>query len=519
MASRQQKARPTLADMIRADVGEASVAAMGVAGNVSDSDTGREQITYVPRTSLVADPNNFYSVDGVDALAENIELVGLLDPLRVRPVDGEDGLYRIVSGHRRRAALDKLALEGNTSFEQVPVIIERGNASPAMQELRLIYANMDTRRMSSADISKQAERVEMLLYQLKGEGYEFPGKMRAHVAEACKVSETKLATLKKIREHLIDEWKKRWEADTLSESSAYTLAQMPEKRQKILFDWFGDRLGYQLYEIFLKEFGNTLKKIDNLKCPASLGGCGCSNRDNLRDAARARNSYYPPCRSCCEGCYDLSKCKYACSKFADKIAKLKADTEKRIAQEREQDAAREAERTALRAAKITGIERLWRRARDIRVTSGLGVDEFYSIFSDIDFFDDSPEDYDRGHVKIDASSDTPFGETLPIDEAAQLIAAADKLGVSLDYLLCRTDDPTPPGAVSESDTSVPQWYTGTPEREGWYWTFDAKNECYDLYWRGDAWYLFPASVSSPINGLVGDVIVKWYPLPEPEAEP
>lgn len=503
MASKKDR---TLAEMIRADVCEASIAAMGVTGNASGSDTGREQITYVPRTSLVADPNNFYSVDGVDALAENIELVGLLDPLRVRPVDGEDGLYRIVSGHRRRAALDKLALEGNTSYEKVPVIIERGDISPAMQELRLIYANMDTRRMSSADISKQAERVERLLYELKEEGYEFPGRMRDHVAEACKVSATKLATLKKIRENLIAKWKKRWEANTLSESAAYTLAQMPEERQTTLFEWFGDRLDYQLYESFLKEFGNTLKKIDNLKCPASLGGCGCSNRDNMRAAVKKQGSTYPPCRSCCEGCYDLSKCKYACSKFADKIAKLKADTKARRKQEKERAAAILAPRIDLNA-------RMWKRAAEVRKAAEMSTEDFIRLSRS--WFSDSVvtahEEMERGEKKLTENSETPYPYVLNSEVAVKLVSIADRLGVSLDYLLCRTDNPTQPGNVSESDTAASQWRTGTPEKDGHYWACTEDGYSSDLYWSGGAWYL-RKNKENPFKWNV----VKWHPLPEVE---
>ena len=82
MASKQSF---SLAEAIRGSVGEASVAALD-AQAVPDLGTEREQITYIPRTSLVADERNFYSVEGIDELAANIETVGLLDPLRVRPV-------------------------------------------------------------------------------------------------------------------------------------------------------------------------------------------------------------------------------------------------------------------------------------------------------------------------------------------------------------------------------------------------------------------------------------------------
>ena len=82
-----------------------------------------------------------------------------MDPLRVSKA--EDG-YTIVSGHRRFAALSLLAKE-DSRFSKAACIVDPGTESPQMQELRLIYANADTRRMSSADIARQAERVQELM--------------------------------------------------------------------------------------------------------------------------------------------------------------------------------------------------------------------------------------------------------------------------------------------------------------------------------------------------------------------
>ena len=158
---------------------------------VSGPDTGKEQIEYIPVDQIDPDPNNFYSLDGLDELAGNIELIGLQQPIRVRP--GEDGRFIVVSGHRRRAAILLIRDGGSEQFRDgVPCIVDRGEESSAMRELRLIYANASTRVMGPAEISKQAERTEMLLYQLKEEGIiEFPGRMRDHVAEACRISKTK----------------------------------------------------------------------------------------------------------------------------------------------------------------------------------------------------------------------------------------------------------------------------------------------------------------------------------------
>ena len=165
--------------------------------DVPKFDTGREQIEYIRLDLIDEDPNNFYQLSGIDELAANIELCGLQQPIRVRPIPESDR-YMIVSGHRRRKAVEMLAQDDPERWAEVPCIIEQDAASPALQQLRLIYANANTRKMTPAEVSAQAEQVEKLLYQLKEEGYEFPGRMRDHVAEAVGASKSKLARLKEI---------------------------------------------------------------------------------------------------------------------------------------------------------------------------------------------------------------------------------------------------------------------------------------------------------------------------------
>ena len=207
----------------------------GILGSVSPSDT-EEQIEYIPLQNLVSDERNFYSMDGVEELAANIELIGLQQPLRV--LKGENGFYVIVSGHRRAAALRLLAEEAPEKWARVPCIVEKPGASPELEELRLIMANADTRRMSSADMAKQAERVETLLYELKEQGYEFQGRMRDHVAEACKVSATKLAELKVIRERLAPDWRRLWEENKINHSTAYTIAKEdPDIQRRLAYEY------------------------------------------------------------------------------------------------------------------------------------------------------------------------------------------------------------------------------------------------------------------------------------------
>ena len=205
--------------------------------DVSRINTNAEQIVLIDLDRIDPDPCNFYSLEGIDELAGNIELIGLQQPLRVRP-EGER--FTVISGHRRRAACMLIRDGGSEQFAKgVPCIVEYGEATPAMRELRLIYANSSTRVLSPAELSKQAERVQELLYELKKQGVEFPGRMREHVAAACQVSESKLARLAAIRKNLIDAYRLAFDAGKLNEGNAYRLSQESETTQRGVFTRIG----------------------------------------------------------------------------------------------------------------------------------------------------------------------------------------------------------------------------------------------------------------------------------------
>ena len=248
---------------------------------VSGPDTGKEQIEYIPVDQIDPDPNNFYSLEGLDELAGNIELIGLQQPLRVRP--GEDGRFIVVSGHRRRAAILLIRDGGSEMFRNgVPCIVDRGEESPAMRELRLIYANASTRVMGPAEISKQAERTEMLLYQLKEEGIiEFPGRMRDHVAEACRISKTKLARLHAIRHNLVPELLEEFDAGHLNESVAYRMSQEKPELQMELHEKAG--ISVRGYDI-----NATERAIEQIKNPRPAPSAASNEFQEKWEADRQR---------------------------------------------------------------------------------------------------------------------------------------------------------------------------------------------------------------------------------------
>lgn len=203
---------------------------------VSKSDTGRE-LTQVDIDDLVGNDANFYAVDEekLEDLKNSIALSGIMDPPTVTRTD--DGKYRLISGHRRTAAVRALVAEGREDLRSIPVFV-RSPKSAAMEELELIMANSTARVLNSAEVSHAAQRVERLLYELKEQGVEFPGRMRDHVAAACNVSKTKLANLHMIEENLIQYFKTQWAAGKLPDATALELARCEVALQMRLRDAF-----------------------------------------------------------------------------------------------------------------------------------------------------------------------------------------------------------------------------------------------------------------------------------------
>ncbi|WP_312611337.1 ParB N-terminal domain-containing protein [Oscillibacter sp.] len=406
--------------------------------------TGREQLQYIDIDRIDDDPNNFYELSGIDELAANIELCGLQQPIRVRA--GEGDRYTIVSGHRRRAALRKLVEDGRAEFREAPCIVEQAEGlSAAMQELRLIYANADTRRLTSSEQSRQAERVEALLYQLKEEGVEFPGRMRDHVSEACKLSKSKLARLKVIREKLIPLWADLYKKDKLSEDAAYEMAKLPEDYQRKLYDaqQSGD---LHLYGRDVESWGKELAALDAITCPKKEQ-C-CTNADNmwqrmLKHDYNSKNcdARYGRKAACCKGCQQLYTCKFACSHFAEEISKHKADAKVQKKTEREEQQAKE-------AAHIAKVVASWTRFRAARKLAKITMGDFIrGIYapdkpqpaSYIDWREKDWANREKGESLT--TSDRPFGADILTND--ELLRAADVLGCSVDYLLGRVDDPQP----------------------------------------------------------------------------
>ena len=241
---------------------------------VSDSDPAR--IVEIPLPKIIANGRNFYGVRDVEALADSIKLNGLLEPLIVYPYGTAAGLYRLISGHRRLAALQL------NKAETAPCRIVDKPASTAREDLMLISAN-GQRTKTGAEVAAEAQRMTDALLALKKEGVELPGRLRDIVAETLGVSSTALARKKVINDGLkVPGFRQAWESGKMGETVAYELAQLPPEKQYEALD--------QLIDAGVNYEKADIKTVQRIKRKVEAGE---STKQDLASEAEKRGIQCP----------------------------------------------------------------------------------------------------------------------------------------------------------------------------------------------------------------------------------
>ena len=425
-----------------------------------DTADGREQIEYIDISQIESDPGNFYNLVQLEELASNIAVVGLQQPLRVRTSETDPEKVVVVSGHRRQAALKLLIKEGREDLRMVPCIRERVAGSAALQELRLIFANRDTRVISSAEVAKQVERVEMLLYQLKEEGFEFPGRMRDHVAQACKISAPKLSRLKVIRENLIPEYMNLFEKDKLPEQTAYALARLPGDFQLRIFTALSDKIpSGATVEKVLSKYNEGWRWEPQLTCP---DGKTCKRGDTFlrRDCEAPGWAGFCGGNTCCLKCdqatAQYSPCERMCSR-AKAQRKEEADKKKGEEHKRLQKQGRKYQKETQGYAK-----------RLLRAIDDAGVPDDAKI--DWSYYDGIPVSTIRQWAagEFDDPADWHGARLIPGRCYGDHLAEVAKLlKCSTDFLMGLTEDIRPVPAQEEPEDPVEALEEETASADSW----------------------------------------------------
>ena len=495
------------------DLGELTRA---LAGDVPDPGTeGRDQIEYIDIGLIDSDPGNFYELRDIPDLAGDIETVGLQQPLLVRP--GEDGRVVLISGHRRRAALQLLVDEGKEQFRQVPCIRKTGG-NALVYEMQLIFANAHTRVLTNAEIGRQAARLEEIFYQLKEQGYEFPGRMIDHVAEACNIKRAKLGRLKKIEAHLAPCYKPLWDAGDLPEDTADALAGLPQAVQERIkrvcpkktptanaIRGMGDRLASRQRDYCTVDF----------RCP---DGGACTHQDkffrhDLTCGSWETCSGLKCCVTCREGgAHSPGGGMYgaACAEMCAKAREVyeKAKTKKKDRDERE---AAKARSKAVQKA-MADAARIVRAADAAGLNDDTRLESSYAALSKLETL----RRISQGDIPEEVNNYV-LGEIIPW-RTETLVSQAQTLHCSTDYLLGLTDQ-LRTASAEPGQMALAAWMPGgltPPEECETVADIDpgdgGKPVRALLRWRHGAWMF------KNLDKAIDMTVLRWLRLPEVEKE-
>lgn len=406
---------------------------------VSNLDTvpANEAFLRIPLDQIEENKKNAelgFEIEEVEALADTLKVVGLLQPCSVVPAGNPVKPYRMEAGHRRLAAyrLNQERYPDEAEWREIPCVVHNPN-SGVLEELGLILTNTTPRKLNPAQLGELAERVTELLAQYQEEsGAVLPGKMRDQVAQLLQVNATKLANLNVIRKNLIPEYMEafRRKKDPLNLSVALELARLPKEHQALIFASHGEQGLYTAASA--KNCGDCLRGLFKLTCD---DGGACTNWTAMwAEMSRPDNYRYMPCKHppsmCCVACSERFRCKATCPKCADEVKDRKAaDRAKRKEEIAEEKRAAAEEKESIIA--------LWRRFGEARSAAGVTQQEAYQVLNHYwsDYTAKLVTEYENGTYDFKNTTNHPYLGAKPW----QVAALAKLLGCSIDYLFCNAD--------------------------------------------------------------------------------
>ena len=137
-------------------------------------------VVNIPRDQIQKNPNNHYSISGIDSLAESIKQYGLLQPLHV--METENG-YRLLGGERRLTAIDTLikddAVSDWTEDTLIPCVVKDAedvklDLSPENKErYAIITSNREQRAYTDGDRYMEIQEWKKIIDELRSKGIEY----------------------------------------------------------------------------------------------------------------------------------------------------------------------------------------------------------------------------------------------------------------------------------------------------------------------------------------------------------
>lgn len=196
------------------------------------NDSYVDNIKMIDIEDIEPSEDNFYSLDNIDELADDIERQGLKNVLVVFP--SSDGKYILKSGHRRREAIKMLIDSGRRTSRMIPCYVD-GVKSASETKIDLIMLNATARQMSDADVMQQYKELSAAYEAYEKEtGNKIKGRMREKIATALNVSPAQIGKIENVLHNAISEVTEAIENGDVSISTANEIAKLPAEKQKEL---------------------------------------------------------------------------------------------------------------------------------------------------------------------------------------------------------------------------------------------------------------------------------------------
>lgn len=165
-----------------------NVSVSGFANRVAANSSASSQLINIPLDHIDAMPDNQYLFPSdenvINSLVREIRNSGFNDPLIVVPEKEKPGYYRCLSGHQRKAALERLG------WTSAPCYVRSSLSEEEARDF-FISANVVVRKLSPLSIARIADDSIRTYEKRKQEpGFDFRGDKRDYAAQRCQVSRT-----------------------------------------------------------------------------------------------------------------------------------------------------------------------------------------------------------------------------------------------------------------------------------------------------------------------------------------
>lgn len=187
---------------------------------------------YLSPFDVIPSKENFYSLEGIEELADTFLMDGQQQPTTLGRVNGK---FIIVNGHRRNEANRLNVNRGYNQFSKVRYWYK--DMTEAQLELCLLIGNAYNRVLSDYEKMEQAVRLKKALIKYRDEDKrEITGTLRNIIADHIGVKPTQIAQYEVIDKQVNENLKEQFKSGNIGVTAAYEARKLDEEEQNELAD-------------------------------------------------------------------------------------------------------------------------------------------------------------------------------------------------------------------------------------------------------------------------------------------